>query len=123
MVTVCRVLILATLSSFARGLLFARAGQPAKLAKVVAVSTYVLVALSCVLAVAYLGIALYIGFGNLGYRGGYLSWQLHANRLYAVPNILIFVGSLASLAASGFIFTKVKTEHPTLKKVSPPPPV
>lgn len=116
---VYKTLVLATLSSFARGLLFARTGQPAKFAKIVAMVMYALVAVSCVLAVAYMGIALYIGFGNIGYRGNFLSWQLHGNRLYAVPNILIFVGSIASLGASGFIFTKVKTEYPTLKKVRP----
>lgn len=118
---VYKTLVLATLSSFARGLLFARAGQRAKLALPVKVATYVLTAVNCVLAVAYLGVTLWMNFGDVMYRSGYLSVYLHANRIHSVPMILIFIGSLASLAASVFIFTKVKTQYPTLKKVRFPP--
>ena len=114
---VYKTVILVTLSSFARGLLLARAGQRAKLAMPVAAVMYVLTAVNCVLAVAYLGLSLWFGFGDAWYRSDWVSLQLHANRIQSVPLILVFIGSLASLAASVFIFTKVKTEYPTLKKV------
>src|SRR5690606_35720074 len=83
----------------------------------VAVVTYVLTAVNCVLAVAYLGVALWIGFGDVVYRSDWMSIQIHANRIHSVPLILVFIGSLASLAASLFTFIKVKTEYPTLKNV------
>ena len=116
---VYKTLILATLSSFARGLLFARTGKRAMLAMPVAVVTYVLTAVNCVLAVAYLGVALWISFGDVVFRNDWISVVLHSNRIHSVPLILVFIGSLASLAASLFIFIKVKTTYPTLKNVRP----
>ncbi|SPO07351.1 uncharacterized protein DNG_10045 [Cephalotrichum gorgonifer] len=109
--TMLKTLVLATLSSLARGILFARQGQRAKLALPAAVATYGITAINFVLAIAYLGVALWYNFGEDSY---YSNTGLHLNRLSAVPDIFIFVGSVVLLGTSGLVFTKVKG-IPTLK--------
>lgn len=112
---IAKTLVLATLSSLARGILHAREGTRPKLGLPVAVLTHVLTAVNCVLAVAYLGVQLYYLYG---YDGFGASLWLHANRLSAVPMILLFVGSVVALGASALVLIKVKNKFPTLKTVS-----
>lgn len=112
---IAKTFILTTLSSLARGILHAREGTRPKLGLPVAVLTYVLTAVNCVLAVAYLAVQVFYMFGYTGYGA---SLWLHANRLMAVPMILVFVGSVAALATSALVLIKVKNKYPTLKTVS-----
>ena len=119
---IAKTLILAVLSSLGRGLLRARTGERPKLGLPVAILTYALVAVNSVLAIADLGLGLAYWVGGVGLDDYDYDIVLHINRLEFVPHIFIFVGSIASLAASGLVFVKVKSKYPTLKSVCCPPP-
>lgn len=137
--TVVRILIAATLISFGRGILYARAGDPPKFSSAVRVAIIAACAIIAALATAYFGIALYVVIDSVIYslninpdpkRSEILD---HANRLYAATHILIFVMSLACLSFAGVTVAKVAKSYPRLKMVrffllrasvppSPPPP-
>lgn len=119
---IAKTVVLATLSSLARGILFARAGQRAKLGLPVAIVTYGLVVVNTILAIAYLGLVLWFNFSDSYLHiDEYEEMYLHVSRLMAVPMIFLFIGSLVALAFSALLFFKVHSKFPTLKMVSCPP--
>lgn len=98
---ILKALLVATLGSLIRGILFARSSTPAKLATPARVGSFLLLGFVSLLSLVFLGLAIH------GTYSGSIS-GLHANRIWGAIHIIIFVISLALLALSALTLVKVK---------------
>lgn len=113
---VVKGLLIATLGSLARGILYARTSTPAKLATPGRISSIAFVVLVSILSIAFLGL------GISYYVGSRSITSLHANNIWGALHIIFFILALGLLGLGGLVFTKVKTlAHLQLVSFSNPP--